>query len=57
MKSSGNYPLTGTVHVDEFYVGGEEEEVFGRSASSKKKLVIVALEILDNGGVGWYVVY
>ena len=52
MKSSGNYPLTGTVHVDEFYVGGEEEEVFGRSSSSKKKLAIVAIEILDNGGVG-----
>ncbi len=52
MKSSGNYPLTGTVHVDEFYVGGEEEEVFGRSSNSKKKLAVVALEVLDNGGVG-----
>ena len=52
MKSSGNYPLTGTVHVDEFYVGGEEEDAFGRSSSSKKKLVVVALEVLDNGGVG-----
>lgn len=52
MKSSGNYPLTGTVHVDEFYVGGEEEETFGRSSNSKKKLAIVALEVLDNGGVG-----
>lgn len=25
MKSSGKYPLTGNVHVDEFYIGGEEE--------------------------------
>ena len=52
MKSFGNYPLTGTVHVDEFYVGGEEEETYGRSSDSKKKLVVVALEVLDGGGVG-----
>lgn len=51
MKSFGNHPLTGTVYVDEFYVGGEEE-VFGRSLNTKKKLAIVALEVLDNGGVG-----
>ena len=50
-KSSGNYPLTGTVHVDEFYVGNkEEEETLGRSSNSKKKLAIVALEVQDNGG-------
>ena len=52
MKSSGNYQLTGTVHVDEFYVGGEEEETYGRSSDSKKKLVVVALEVLEGGGVG-----
>lgn len=52
MKISGNYPLTGTVHVDEFYVGGEEEETYGRSSDSKKKLVVVALEVLEGGGVG-----
>ena len=48
MKSSGNYPLNGTVHVDEFYVGGEEEEVYGRNPKSKKKLVVVALELLED---------
>ncbi len=52
MKSSGNYPLMGTVHVDEFYVGGEEEETCGRSSDSQKKLVVVALEVLEGGGVG-----
>lgn len=52
MQSSGNYPLTGTVHVDEFYIGGEEEEVYGRSSSSKKRLVVVALEVLEKSGVG-----
>lgn len=51
MKSSGKHPLTGEVHVDEFYVGGEEEGIIGRNTKGKKKLVIVALEIVK-GGVG-----
>ncbi len=38
MKSSCQYPLKGQVHVDEFYVGGEEEQKRGRS-KGKKKLV------------------
>lgn len=49
MQSSGNYPLVGLVHVDEFYIGGEEEGVVGRSLQGKKRLVIVALEILNHG--------
>lgn len=48
MKSSGRHPLTGTVHVDEFYIGGEEAGVVGRSSESAKKLVIVALEIVTD---------
>lgn len=48
MNSSGRYPLDGEVHVDEFYVGGEEEGTHGRGAK-KKKLVIVALEIVPDG--------
>lgn len=52
MRSSMRYPLTGTVHVDEFFVGKYEEGRIGRSSESKKRLVVVALEILDNGGVG-----
>lgn len=48
MKSSHNYPLTGIVHVDEFYIGGEEEALFGRNPKSKKRLVVVALEILED---------
>jgi transposase-like protein len=49
MKSSGHYPLQGTVHVDEFYVGGPEEG--GRRGRGKgdKRLVIVALEIVKGG--------
>jgi hypothetical protein len=52
MRSSGQYPLTGVVHVDEFYVGEYEEGKSGRSLESKKRLVVVALEILEKGGVG-----
>ena len=49
MKSSGRHPLAGTVHADEFYIGGEEEGIVGRSSESAKKLVIVALEIVTDG--------
>jgi len=48
MASSGKYPLDGAVHVDEFYVGGEEDGVFGRGAKTKR-LVVVALEIRTDG--------
>ena len=51
MQSSLNYPLTGEVHVDECYIGGEEEQKRGRS-KGKKKMVIVALEKLPFNGVG-----
>lgn len=48
MASSLNKPLTGTVHVDEFWIGEKEEGKPGRS-SGKKKLVIILIEILENG--------
>lgn len=51
MASSGRYPLMGEVHVDEFLIGECEEGKRGRSSESKKKLVVVALEILE-GEVG-----
>jgi hypothetical protein len=51
MQSSLNQPLTGEVHVDECFIGGEEEQKQGRS-KGKKKLVIVALEKLPFNGVG-----
>lgn len=38
MCSSRQYPLTGTVCVDEFLIGEYEEGKPGRSSSSKKKL-------------------
>lgn len=50
IQSTCNYPLSSLVHVDEFYIGGEEEGKRGRSKGDKK-LVIVALEVVD-GGIG-----
>lgn len=48
MKSSLNYPLTGTIHVEVFMVGGPEENKKGRS-KGLKKLAVLDLEILDIG--------
>jgi len=48
MKSSLKSPLTGIVHVDEFVIGGPEEGKKGRSRGMKK-LVVLALEVLENG--------
>ena len=36
------------VHIDEFYIGGEEEGKQGRSKGDKE-LVVVALEIVPDG--------
>jgi hypothetical protein len=49
MQSTGRYPLNGEVHVDEFYVGGEEEGGKRGRGKGKKRLVIVALEIVKGG--------
>lgn len=51
MKSSGNNPLKGEVHVDEFYIGGPEEGSPGRSIG-KKRLVVLALEIINGKNMG-----
>jgi len=53
MTSSRKNKLGGKVQVDEFLIGQYEEGKAGRSGNSKKKLVIVALEILEEkSGVG-----
>ena len=49
MQSSGLYPLKGIVHVDEFYVGGEEEGGKRGRGKGNKRLVIIALEIVKGG--------
>jgi transposase-like protein len=48
MKSSLKSPLTGVIHADEFVVGGPEEGKKGRSKGSKK-LIVLALEIVEDG--------
>ena len=51
MKSSENHPLTGIVHVDEFVVGGKESGKPGRSYDAKKKKVVGAVELTEEGKV------
>jgi len=51
MKSSENNPMDGIVHIDEFVVGGKEEDKPGRSYHSKKKKSICAVQLTDDGKV------
>jgi len=48
MKSSLKSLLTGIVHVDEFVIGSPEEGKKGRS-KGLKKLIVLAIEILEDG--------
>jgi transposase-like protein len=48
MASSFTNPLQGTVHVDEFFVGGPEEQKRGRTKGDKK-LIVLAIEITKEG--------
>lgn len=51
MKSSENNPMDGIVHIDEFVVGGKEEDKPGRSYDSKKKKSICAVQLTEDGKV------
>lgn len=48
MQSTKQHPLTGEVHIDEFFIGGPEDQKRGRSKGNKR-LVIVALEKVKDG--------
>jgi len=48
MQSNKQYPLEGEVHVDEFFIGGPEEQKRGRG-KEEKRLVVVALEKVKSG--------
>jgi hypothetical protein len=48
MQSSKQHPLSGEIHVDEFFMGGPEEQKRGRSKGNKR-LVVVALEKVQEG--------
>ncbi|VAW30730.1 hypothetical protein MNBD_BACTEROID07-15 [hydrothermal vent metagenome] len=51
MKSSKLYPLSGDVQVDEFVFGGKENLKQGRSTDSKKKKIVGAVELTEEGKV------
>lgn len=51
MRSSGNHPIEGEVHVDEFVIGGKEKGKVGRSYDSKKKKIVCAVELTEDGKV------
>lgn len=51
MKSSENYPMDGSVHIDEFVVGGKEQGKVGRSYDSKKKKAVCAVQLTEDGKV------
>jgi hypothetical protein len=51
MSSSGNNPMDGIVHVDEFVLGGREEKKTGRSYDAKKKKAVIAVQLTEDGKV------
>lgn len=51
MKSDEKEGMKGLVQIDEFTVGGKEENKQGRSYDVKKKKVVCAVELTDEGKV------
>ena len=51
MKSNKAHPLNGDVQVDEFVFGGKESLKQGRSTDSKKKKIVGAVELTEEGKV------
>ena len=51
MKSSEQYPMEGTVQVDEFTVGGAEKGKPGRSYNTKKKKIVASVELTKTGNI------
>lgn len=51
MKSNGLQKMKGRVQVDEFTIGGKEDGKQGRSYDSKKKKIVCAVELTDDGKV------
>lgn len=51
MKSSELHPINGHVLIDEFVYGGKEDLKQGRSNDSKKKKIVVAVEVDNKRGV------
>lgn len=51
MESSKQFPMGGTVEVDEFVIGGKETGKQGRSYDTKKAKVVCAVELTDEGKI------
>ncbi len=51
MESSGNHPMDGIVHVDEFVIGGAKKGKIGRSYDAKKKKAVTAVQLTEDGKV------
>ena len=51
MESSQQQPMKGNIQVDEFVYGGKENLKQGRSYDTKKKKLVVAVELSDKGKV------
>lgn len=51
MKSTESQPIENEVQVDEFVIGGKEDNKQGRSYDSKKKKVVAAVELTAQGNV------
>lgn len=51
MKSNEKDAMKGLVQIDEFTVGGKEDGKQGRSYDAKKKKVVCAVELTDDGKV------
>ena len=51
MRSSEDYPMEEETHVDEFTIGGKEKGKQGRSYDTKKKKIVGAVELTDQGKV------
>ena len=43
--------MKGSVHIDEFVIGGKEQGKVGRSYDSKKKKIVCAVELTEEGKV------
>jgi transposase-like protein len=50
MESSGKYPLGGDIEVDEFLVGGFDENEPGRSLGSKQLVILSVEKVVDKKG-------
>lgn len=47
MESSKKYPLEGLVHIDEYTIGGKDENAPGRSYNTNKTKAILAVELTE----------